>query len=142
MIPNFLSLALIAAFVVFAAVTGMAPATIGMHVLAGLAGLAVGFTLFGFGYIGGGDAKLFAVVILWLGFANLLEFALVASVLGGALALLLLSLRKLPLPTSLLGQSWILRLHDRRSGVPYGVALAAGALFILPHTDIFRLATG
>jgi len=32
------------------------------------------------------------------------------------------------------------RLHDNRSGIPYGIALAAGALILLPHTDIFRLA--
>ncbi len=39
-------------------------------------------------------------------------------------------------------QSWILRLHDERAGIPYGVALAAGAFLILPGTEIFRLAAG
>ena len=28
------------------------------------------------------------------------------------------------------------------SGIPYGVALAAGVFVILPHTEIFRLAAG
>ena len=28
----------------------------------------------------------------------------------------------------------------RSSGIPYGVALAAGAFFLLPSTEIFRLA--
>jgi prepilin peptidase CpaA len=40
----------------------------------------------------------------------------------------------------LTSQGWILRLHDERGGIPYGVALAAGAFIILPHTEIFRLA--
>ena len=37
-------------------------AGIGLHLLAGFIGLAMGFTLFALGYIGGGDAKLFAAV--------------------------------------------------------------------------------
>ena len=51
-------------------------------------------------------------------------------------------LRRLPLPRLLARQAWILRLHDEKAGIPYGVALAAGALVILPGTDIFRLAAG
>src|ERR1700750_274803 len=64
-IPNFLQLALIASFVVFVFATGIGPAAIGGPLLAGFLGLVIGFTLFAFGYIGGGDAKLFACVLLW-----------------------------------------------------------------------------
>jgi prepilin peptidase CpaA len=39
-------------------------------------------------------------------------------------------------------QAWIVTLHDARSGIPYGVALAAGAFILLPSTEIFRLAAG
>jgi len=35
---------------------------------------------------------------------------------------------------------WIVRLHDARSGIPYGVALAASVFFLLPSTEIFRVA--
>jgi len=139
-IPNFLSLALAAAFAAFAIATGMTPGTAGMHVLAGVLCLALGFALFGFRLIGGGDAKLFATIALWLGFSHLFEFAFVTSLIGGALALVLISLRRLPMPAMLAGQGWLVRLHDRRSGIPYGIALAAGALVLLPHTEIFRLA--
>jgi prepilin peptidase CpaA len=139
-IPNFLSMALLALFVLFAVVSGMAPGEAGTHALAGLVGLAMGFALFAFGLIGGGDAKLFAVIVLWLGFGDLLDFVLMTSVFGGALTIVLIGLRNLPIPVSLSGQSWLLRLHDAQSGIPYGVALAAGALVILPHTEIFRLA--
>ena len=140
-IPNFLQLAFIASFCVFVLATGMAPAAIGGHLLAGFLGLVVGFTLFALGYIGGGDAKLFACVLLWLGFANLLDYTLVASVLGGALTLGILVLRRVPLPALFTSQSWIARLHDAKSGIPYGVALAAGAFVILPQTEIFRIAS-
>jgi len=142
-IPNRLQLALVAAFVVFVLVTGMAPAPLGWHLLAGLLGLSVGFTLFALGFIGGGDVKLFAVVALWLGFdRDLINYMLIASLLGGALTLGLLVLRRLPLPARLTRHSWLLRLHDERAGIPYGVALAAGAFYILPQTEIFRLAAG
>jgi prepilin peptidase CpaA len=141
-IPNFLPVMLIAAFAIFAAVSGIAPAAIGGHALAGASGLAIGFALFAFGLIGGGDAKLFAATALWIGFANLLEYVLFTSLIGGGLALALLSLRSLPIPASFAGRSWVLRLHDSKSGIPYGVALAGAALAVLPHTELFRLATG
>jgi len=104
-------------------------------------GFSIGFALFALGYIGGGDAKLFACVVLWLGFANLLDYALVASLMGGALTVLVIVLRRLPLPAALTRQAWILRLHDAKGGIPYGVALAAGAFAILPQTEIFRIAS-
>ena len=139
-IPNYLQLALIAAFAVFVIAAGLAPAAIGGHLLAGFVGLAIGFTLFALGYVGGGDAKLFACVVLWFGFRNLLDYTLVAAVMGGGLSVLIIAMRKVPLPAMLGGQAWIARLHDSKGGIPYGVALAAGAFLILPQTEIFRIA--
>jgi prepilin peptidase CpaA len=139
-IPNFVTLALMAVFAVFALAAGLSAADIGWHVLAGFVGLFIGFTLFAMGFIGGGDAKLFAAVLLWLGLKDLLPYALLASVFGGVLTLGLMFLRRYPLPLLLTRQDWIVKLHDTRSGVPYGVALAAGAFFLLPSTEIFRLA--
>ena len=141
-IPNFLPAALIAVFAVFAFAAGFPLGAAGGHVLAGASGLAIGLALFAFGLIGGGDAKLFAAVCLWLGFSDLLEYAVVTSLIGGGLALMLISVRKLPIPAMLAGQGWVARLHDAKAGIPYGVALASAALVVLPHTDVFRLATG
>jgi prepilin peptidase CpaA len=120
----------------------MNAAAIGGHVLAGFIGLAIGFALFAAGYVGGGDAKLFACVTLWFGLHDILAYSLVASVFGGALTLGLLGMRKLPMPQFLTSQSWLMRLHDDHQGVPYGVALAAGAFFLLPQSEIFRAAIG
>ncbi len=139
-IPNYLQLALIGAFAVFVIGTGMAPGAIGGHLLAGFVGLAIGFTLFALGYIGGGDAKLFACVVLWIGFGSLLDYALVAAVMGGGLTVLILAMRRVPLPAFLVSQGWIVRLHDAKGGIPYGVALAAGAFLVLPQTEIFKIA--
>ena len=138
-IPNALPLALIAAFIVFVLVTGMTGTILAAHLAAGGIGLAAGFALFASGLVGGGDAKLFAAIALWLGFSDLASYALVASVLGGGLTLLILFLRRLPLPVQ--GRPWLERLADARAGIPYGVALAAGALVVLPQTEVFRLVT-
>lgn len=141
-IPNILQGLLVAAFALFAFAAGLPLPVVGWHLLAGLAGLVAGFAFFAAGWIGGGDAKLFAGVALWLGFHDMLPYALVASVAGGALTLLLLALRERPLPGFLMAWPWVLRLHDRKAGIPYGVALAAGAFVLLPQTEIFRLAAG
>ena len=139
-IPNFLNAALLAVFALFALAAGLGLAAIGWHLLAGLAGLMLGFALFALGYVGGGDAKLFAVTALWLGFKDLVPYLLVASIAGGVLTLVVLALRRFPLPLPLLRHAWIAKLHDGSSGIPYGVALAAGVFILLPSTEIFRLA--
>jgi prepilin peptidase CpaA len=135
-IPNWLQVALSVAFLLYAGVVAMPLAVFGMHALAGLCALILGFALFAFGYIGGGDAKLFAATALWLGWHDLLLYALIASLIGGALALLFIGVRRLPLPAVLYGQGWVARLHQAKF-IPYGVALAAGGLLALPQAEIF-----
>jgi len=66
-ISNLLSLAIAVAFAIFGLMVGIAPGEFALHLLAGLIALVAGFALFAFGYIGGGDAKLFAATALWLG---------------------------------------------------------------------------
>jgi prepilin peptidase CpaA len=38
-----------------------------------------------------------------------------------------------------MSQEWLVRLHDSRTGVPYGIALAAAALVIYPNTAWLNL---
>ena len=139
-IPNFLSAALAGLFLAFAIAAHLDLGLAGWHLAAGGAGLALGFGLFALGWSGGGDAKLFAAIALWLGFSDLAAYAAAASLFGGLLTLTLLLLRKVPLPAGLNGQGWLVRLHDARSGIPYGVALAAGVFAVLPASAVFRLA--
>lgn len=128
-IPNRLSLALVGAFALAAPLSGLGLAEIGAHLAAGAAMLAVAFILFAFRWIGGGDAKLFAATALWLGWTALPTYILVSTLLGGVLTLALLMARGMPLPVFMANQDWIARLHDRQTGVPYGIALAAGGLY-------------
>jgi prepilin peptidase CpaA len=134
-ISNRISLLLIAGFVLLAAFGGMSLHAVSMHVAAGLAVLTIAFACFAFGWIGGGDAKLAAATALWLGFDHMLMYLAYAAVAGGTLALMILSFRNWPLPAMLLSHDWAHRLHDNKSGIPYGVALAIGALLIYPDTE-------
>ncbi|MGB3865394.1 MAG: prepilin peptidase [Xanthobacteraceae bacterium] len=133
-ISNRVSLLLIAGFVVLALAGGMGWTEILLHFAAGMAVLAAAFGCFAMGWIGGGDAKVVAAAALWLGFDNLLPYLVYASLFGGALTLLMLEFRRWPLPYVLSGQQWLLRLHHKDSGIPYGIALAVGALMIYPET--------
>ncbi len=138
-IPNWLTLTLAVAFLVSALVTAMPLSEIALHLGVGFAVLLIGMGFFARGWIGGGDAKLMAAVGLWVGWTQALPYFVTASILGGGLTLLILGFRNLPLPAILVRQPWLLRLHDRGEGIPYGLALAAAALLIFPETDIFRL---
>jgi prepilin peptidase CpaA len=140
-IPNFISVATLVAFALFALSAGLTLSALEGHLLAGGIGLVCAFVLFALGYIGGGDAKLFACIALWFGMHDLGEYVLVASVFGGALTVLLLTARQWPLPAFLAARPWIVKLHEPRAGIPYGVALAVGAIAILPYTDIVRSAS-
>src|SRR5215831_17718175 len=143
-IPNAIPASIIGLFVVLLlelALAGhaMSFSAAGYHLLAGLAGLVVGMAFFAFGWVGGGDAKLFAAVALWLGWGVLFEYALALSALGGVLTFGLIALRRLPLPEKAAAWPWLVRLADPKAGIPYGVALAAAALLVLPDTELFSI---
>ena len=132
-IPNRVSFALIAGFVLLALITGLGWDAIAWHIGVGLAMLVIGIGIFAMGWIGGGDAKLFAATSLWMGQEYIYQYALTAAILGGVLTLFLLVLRMYPLPAGLAGQKWLTRLHDAGEGVPYGIALAAAGLVVYPE---------
>lgn len=137
-ISNRVSLLLVAGFFCLAVFSGMGAHDMLVHIGAGLAVLTVAFGCFAMGWIGGGDAKVAAAAGLWFGFGYLLDYLVYASLFGGALTLLLLQFRQWPLPHALVGQVWALRLHSKDTGIPYGIALALGALTIYPDTDWIR----
>lgn len=139
-ISNRLSFALVVGFFAAAYVIGMSLADIGWHLLAALIVLVVAFGCFSFGWIGGGDAKLAAAIALWFGFPQLMDYFVLASILGGILTLFVIGGRHVPLPSILARQAWIARLHAMNSGIPYGIALAVAGLMIYPETDFIRFA--
>ncbi|MGA3064430.1 MAG: prepilin peptidase [Methylocystis sp.] len=136
-IPNRVSLVLIAAYLLLALYLRLPLATVGLHVSCGLAMLALTFTMFQMGWIGGGDAKLAAATALWVGWPALFEYGLAASLIGGALTIAILALRHYELPEKLLSVGFIAKLAEKNGGVPYGIALALAGLMIYPHTGVW-----
>jgi prepilin peptidase CpaA len=140
-VPNRLVIVLATGFFLLAPLIGLSWSDIGLHAAVAAAALAVTFTLFSFGWIGGGDVKLFAATCLWLDPQIILVYGVYAALLGGLLTLLLLLWRSVPLPAMLTGQGWLVRLHSSKEGVPYGIALAAAGLLVYPQTP-FMAALG
>jgi prepilin peptidase CpaA len=134
-IPNRVSLGLGAGFLLLAVLSGMEPTAILSHLGAGAVVLVIAFACFAMGWIGGGDAKIAASAALWFGFGHVMNYLLYASLFGGALTLLLIQFRQWPLPYPFASQAWLLRLHAKESGIPYGIALAIGALMTYPDTE-------
>jgi prepilin peptidase CpaA len=134
-ISNRVSVGLAAGFLVLAVASGMGWSDILSHVGAGAILLTVSFGCFAMGWVGGGDAKVAASAALWFGFAHLMDYLLLASIFGGVLTLLLLQFRQWPLPFAFSNQAWLLKLHAKETGIPYGIALAIGALMVYPDTD-------
>lgn len=135
MIPNRISIGLVVGFICLAPFAGFGWETIALHFVTGAVMLALGIAAFAAGWVGGGDAKLFAAASLWMGHEYIYEYVLVTSIFGGVLTLALLVMRRTPLPAGLAGQGWITRLHDAGHGIPYGVALALAVLVVYPHTN-------
>jgi prepilin peptidase CpaA len=134
-IANRLVLLLAAGFLIAAPLAGISADQIAWSAAAAAAVLAGAFVLFAFGWIGGGDAKLAAVAALWLGSGSAVEFILIASVFGSVLTFAVLAYRRVPLPAAVLKANWAARLYTNDSGIPYGAALAAAALFLAPHSQ-------
>src|SRR5690606_37948221 len=140
-ISNKLVLFLVACFCVVAIAVNLPLQQFAMHVVCALIVLAVAFTLFALGWIGGGDAKLAAATTLWLGFGLTLPYLVYAALLGGVLTLAILALRNLPLTPLLSRYGWIERLRDKKAGVPYGIALAVAGLLTYSNSAIFERLT-
>src|SRR5690606_31294101 len=136
-IPNWISLALICAFAPAALAAGLSWPALGVHLGIGLLALFAGMAMFALGWIGGGDAKVFAAAALWLGWPATVIFLLITCIAGGALAVGLLALRKAPFQALIAtGPAWLGRLATPGENVPYGVAIAVGALVAFPQADL------
>jgi len=136
-IPNWISLALVALFPVLALLAGLSWMEAALHFAVGFAALAAGVALFAGGFIGGGDAKLFAAVSLYVGAASFGTFVFAVALAGAALACALLALRHLAWAGLVERLKGLKHLALSGAGIPYGIAIAAGGLIVLPATRLF-----
>jgi prepilin peptidase CpaA len=137
LIPNRLSAALAVAFIPAAFLMGLPLPVIGVCLIVGVVALLFGIAMFAAGWIGGGDAKLFAAAALWLGWPAMGSLLAWTALAGGALAVALLAARKATSPVlAARGPAWVGRLLAPKGDVPYGVAIAFGALAAFPASAI------
>ncbi|MBA3834575.1 MAG: prepilin peptidase [Pseudomonadota bacterium] len=89
--------------------------------------LAIFYVFFSIGMMGGGDVKLAAALALWLPPGAMLHFVVLMSLAGGVLTLVYVLSHRL-------------RSKPGRPKIPYGVAIAIGALAILAQRFLNQFA--
>lgn len=130
-IPNGLSIGLALLFFPAAWLLGLDIPHFVDHLKAGGTAFGLGLVLFLARIWGGGDAKLFAALGLWLGLDLLLPFTFAMVLAGGLLALLLLLMRRCHWPERIRRHKALRRLLGARAAVPYAVAMALGMIWLL-----------
>jgi len=142
-IPDSVSMALLAFFIVLALWIGLPVAQIGMHLLCGLVVFLVCLGLFAAGVMGGGDAKVLTASAVWFGFGSaLMSYLLMISLLGGVLSLIFVVVRsrsdlllasRIPLPA---------HFYDSKAGVPYGIAIGIAGLVCYAQSGLMLHSLG
>ena len=135
-IPNWISGVLILSFFPAALVMGLPPIAIATHLGVAVVVLLVGMGLFALRLLGGGDVKLMASACLWLGPTASGLFVLATAAIGGLFCLILLLGRAHLQPWVPAGSGWVARLMTPRGDIPYGVAIAVGALVVWPESPL------
>ncbi|PRA78912.1 hypothetical protein CQ054_21940 [Ochrobactrum sp. MYb29] len=108
------------------------------HVFLALSALVFCFVLFSANLIGGGDAKLFSVLILWFGVSDLvLTYLVLVGLIGGLITVIAITARQISWPEKVIRfmPVWI---TQRRAGIPYGVALGLAAIWLAPEIAILK----
>jgi prepilin peptidase CpaA len=123
-IPNSIVAGLAASFFTFAIAAGLGQAQLFSHALCAFSILAGGFVLYSNALIGAGDAKLLGSLALWFGFENILPLLAWIALAGGLLSLICLACHAIRARFGLAS--------ERIPSIPYGAAIAAGALAVLP----------
>jgi prepilin peptidase CpaA len=126
-ISNLLCAAIMLLGIVSLALIGFRP-SVWQNVLLVVAALTVGTMMFSAGKMGGGDIKLFAATIFWFDLGSALWLLVSVMVAGGILAFFVIGIRMASWSEAMKQRAVILR---PKSGIPYGVAIAAGALFTI-----------
>ena len=132
-LPTRVVLTIGALFFIDTLVVRMSIRDIVMHLLLAFSVFAVCAALFAAKMLGGGDAKLAAVIFLWAGPNLWLPALTLISVIGTLVSLISLATRNMK-PDQRSGLMRALAMFSGWRGVPYGVALAlgGGSVIVLP----------
>lgn len=142
-IPNIYSLGIILAFIPAYATDAFSGqgmeffASWKSHLIAGLVMFAITFVLFSLRMIGAGDSKLATALALWMGLPGLPAFLFYMAITGALLGIATKVMNKRVLAPNAPEGSWIAKAQSGFGGVPYGIALALGAIIAFYHLGYF-----
>lgn len=123
-IPNWISLALVALFIVAVAISGQPIMSFWPHLAVGVGVFAVGYGLYALTGMGAGDAKLGAAAAMWAGFSGLYVWAFALAFAMSLLAFaLILARRTLPA-----GETPRPKVLQKGAPVPLGVAIGLASI--------------
>jgi prepilin peptidase CpaA len=128
-IPNWLVLICAGLFVITAIATP-GPVNWLSHLAASALMLALSLAIFPFGIMGGGDLKLISALCLWTGLSGMLALLVAIAIAGGVLSLLLIISRWIAGRLSNSDEN-LPRALRSNGPVPYGVAIAAGTIYLI-----------
>lgn len=140
-IPNWVSLAVLIAFFLTMPFVWQGWSNFGEHMAVGGVMFLLGLLLFAPGWLGGGDAKLLAATAFWWTWPDMMLYAIYTTLAGGVIAIFILIGRKY-MPVSVMTMPWMHKMFRDETKMPYGLALAFGALATLPQSNIFQYAAG
>ena len=141
-VPNWVSILIFVSYFATGLIFAVDVRILAEGLLLAAIALAVGFALFVTNVVGGGDAKLLAATVPWIGLAGLGPFLFNVALAGGGLAIILILFRKMPALPVYAHVPWLLRLHQRPKDIPYAVAIAIGGLLSFQQTPLFQAAFG
>lgn len=127
-IPNKLNLAIGLSFFAYALIAQIDPFEIAHRVIWATVVFFVAAQMFNFGWMGGGDVKMIPMVMLWIPHTLYLELLSVIAIYGGILTIVILVMRAIPMPVFTVGWAWLDRIHAQEKKIPYGIAIALGAV--------------
>lgn len=141
-IPNRISAGILAAYILYAGTAAIFPDLYPNingfgGLITGAAVLIGGAALFAWGLFGGGDVKLLASTAVWAGPALVFELVAITALAGGILALAVMAARAFRKPACA-GPAET----AAAPALPYGVAIAAGGLYVAARLAESWLAVG
>ncbi len=129
-IPNWVVVTIAALYPIYVLSAAQPVAWQGALVVAGLV-FAIGFALYSFRLLGGGDVKLLAAVALWAGPVQITSFMISTAIIGGLLAVVVTTPLRLLLPYMAAATRVDADVRQLvKLQIPYGVAIAAGGLIV------------
>lgn len=143
-IPNAVSIAigviwsvLFALFWIFN--VGVLPSLLSSFLSAALV-FGITFALFSLKLFGAADSKIMTVLALWMGIHGFLEFLFYTVMAGGVLALVAIVLKRTSIGDKA-NNNWIAKIKSGNPNVPYGIAIAIGALVSFIKLGYFNYTT-